>query len=601
MLTDFNRPRGSNPSQLSSGSEIDDAIKYVTPEMFKSKVVNGDWAPAIQAADDSCTTSNSILTGTGKTYPVGATVILRCGKIENINFTPKSGFTGRAVTAVVNQTTGLLTMKNIGVSGFINSGASITKGSYSGVPTFQGTNLKFNNNGSKVRTTIVNAINTATDLTATLVSVNGFSVGDYVWVADSKLRILSIDGNIITFYNDGTKPTTYSGGTGTGSYSAGQYFTKGVDGANGLTIGSGEDSWNISITGDNEFNNNGWFGLFIYANAVGNATKCRLDGVICNDNGYIGCGVGKAFSGVVSNGVFNRNSNNGFDINETTGRFVVRDCYAEENGVDGLFSTGVGLAPAFENNYCANNFRIGILMTSRSPNASGAVFRRNILTGNKWYGICLTGVLRAKITQNTFDGIARQHIRVEGRNGVTNPQWISITNNDFITTGTEYDIYGNVGGYTSGGPNGSIELVNNNYSTLKPNIYFINLSVGTSRFIPSYYVSYNDTLTATANSSISLSMTAFKAFSTAVIDNNANLATIQIYSNGNYQTTSNVDSSATRNAGIELSNNAKTSGKIILSFQFGTFTYSFVNTTAATRYLAIVINEQVYTCTLTWS
>lgn len=70
MLTDFNRPRGSNPSQLSSGSEIDDAIKYVTPEMFKDKVINGDWAPAIQAAADYA--SEKSLTGVclGVLYPI---------------------------------------------------------------------------------------------------------------------------------------------------------------------------------------------------------------------------------------------------------------------------------------------------------------------------------------------------------------------------------------------------------------------------------------------------------------------------------------------------------------------------------------------------
>jgi hypothetical protein len=69
---------------LTQGGTVRDAVKWVTPQMFLSLVVGGDWAPAIQWAIDALHADGGgdvvlPLLGGGAAYETGATIVMKEG------------------------------------------------------------------------------------------------------------------------------------------------------------------------------------------------------------------------------------------------------------------------------------------------------------------------------------------------------------------------------------------------------------------------------------------------------------------------------------------------------------------------------------------
>lgn len=577
---------------------LNNSVKFVTPFMFKSLATDGNWSAAIAAADAKAAELGLPLMGFGQVFSVSSLALIS-GHIEGINFIPHSGYSGAGPTLTVNQTTGRLYFKG-SVKGFISSGVKVIKGGFTGIPTLTLDNTEFSYNGNLIRTTCVNAVNTASDYVIPVASATGFAVGNFVWIGDSKCTIASISGNTITLVNDGTKPILLPGGEGTGSYAAGQFLTKDGDGKNGITIGSGgtEQGWNLNIINGCKAIGNGWFGVFHYVKAIGG--NIYADGSIeCANNGYCGLGLSYIKGGKISGFNCYGNGNNGLDIFETTSDLFITDGVATGNGVDGVFASGNGTAPKISKVKSFKNFRIGILAYGRSSAPIGYNISDCECTDNGLNDVCYTGVRSFNFRGNTLGG-AKDSLKIEGRNGLLNPDGCIVSENVFTKNSTSSDITANVGGYTSGGDSGRIFILNNYYNGRTPSHTITNFNRSGSRFSPAGYLSYTPSYSATTGATISVSIVFYKPNTLNNIDILGGSAEIQICSNPALLTAGTV-SGAVRTAGIELSNGGTTTGKILAMAAFGTLSYNFTSTTAKTVYLNVKTDHGDVVITLTWS
>lgn len=591
---------GASMIALSQGGNVANGLRYLTLEMFSPLVTSGDWSAALSAALTKSIETGLPIEGFNTTYSIGTAVTKECRVLRNAKFIPLPGYTGIAPSFNTPSDTGEIRLNNLSFIGFVARGPRIQRGSFTGTPTVILSDIVCENNGALLRTTTTGAVNTANTFVIPVVSSSGFAVGDAIWIGDSKCLILTIDSATqITLVNDGTKPTLQPGGLGTGSYSAGQYFTKDGDGKNGLTIGHGGSTYNVSITGRSRFSGNGWFGLFNWANdAPAAGTHVAVVGAEANDNGYIGLGLAKLSAGNISHNMASRNGNNGIDINKATTAVTISYNEASLNGVDGIFTGSYSTSPGMLGNYSYNNFRTGILYSGDSAGSVGAIVNANTVKDNPLNGICMTGVKSYSVVNNTFDGVCYQHLKVEGRNGKPNPNAI-IDKNAFITAATDNDVFGVLGGYTSGGNNGVIVLTNNRHANARPAISLTAFDRSNSMFIPDSYVVPVTTGTGTAGANIAVSFTAYKAHDTATIDIAATWANLQLATN---ITASTIDTAtATRTAGMELGNTATSNGKIIAGFQFGTLSYNFNSAIASTKYLHYNSGGRKGYVQLTWS
>ncbi|MDI3223466.1 hypothetical protein [Klebsiella michiganensis] len=563
---------------------LNNSIKFITPFMFKNLVVGGDWSAAIVQADAKAAELGLPLMGFGQSFSVRSLSLIS-DHVEGVGFAPVAGYIGAGPTFKINQVTGNLYFKG-SCKGFTSVGAKFIRGNFSGIPQLTLDACEFSGNGSLLRTTCVNAVNTASDFVIPVLDASGFIVGNYIWIGDSKCMIAGISGNTITLVNNGSAPTLYSGGTGTGSYKAGQFFTRDGDGKNGATIGEGgtEAGWGLTIQNGIKLMNNGWFGLFHYVRAKGGTVsiKGKVEG---GNNGYCAMGLAYVQGGEISGFKFFGNGNNGLDIFETTGDLSVSDGLVYENGVDGIFICGNGTGPKISRIKTRNNLRIGILAYGRSSAPVGFNITDCECINDGLYNICMTGVRSGDVRGNTLGG-AKEAIKVEGRNGLLNPSGITIDSNVFTLESTDNDINANIGGYTDGGESGAISVLNNRYNGRNPKHTISNFNRSQSRFLPVGRMSFTSSYTAAAGATISVPLVFYKPNATSNIDVLGGQVEIQICSNPSLLTIGTV-SSALRTAGIELSNGATTNGKILAMAAFGTLSYNFTLTTAGIVYLNV--------------
>ncbi|MDS7838892.1 phage tail fiber protein [Klebsiella michiganensis] len=575
---------GASLSGLEYGGTVQDAIKFITPFMFKGLVIDDDWALAIVAADTIAATLGLPLIGFDQTFSVRSLSLIS-DHIEGIGFVPVAGYTGAGPIFKINQVTGKLYFKG-SCKGFTSVGAKFIRGDYSGIPQLTLDGCEFSDNGSLLRTTCVNAVNTASDFVIPVVDATGFVVGNYIWIGDSKCMIAGISDNTITLVNNGSAPTLYSGGTGTGSYKAGQFFTRDGDGKNGATIGEGgtEAGWGLTVQNGIKLMNNGWFGLFHYVKAKG-GTVSIIGKVEGGNNGYCAMGLAYVQGGEISGFKFYENGNNGLDIFETTGDLSISDGLCYGNGVDGVFACGNGTGPKISRVKSRDNFRIGILTYGRTAAPVGFNVTDCECINNGLYDVCMTGVRAGDVRGNTLGG-AKEALKIEGRNGLLNPSGITIDANVFTLESTGNDINANIGGYTDGGESGAISVLNNRYNGRNPKHTITNFNRSQSRFVPVGRVSFTSSYTAAAGATIGVPLVFYKPNATSNIDVLGGQVEIQICSNPSLQTIGTV-TTALRTAGVELSNGATTNGKILAMAAFGTLSYNFTLTTAGTVYLNI--------------
>lgn len=590
---------GASIIVLPQGGVIKDAIPYVTPEMYAHLVVNDDWEPALEAADAKASELGVPLIGYGKTYTIGAFIDFSADRIEGIGLRPLPGYTGAAASFTVNQLTGKLRL-NVDIQNFQSYGCKVYRGSYTGIPSLILDGCVFSNNGSLLRTTCVNPVNTATDFVIDVTNSAGFAAGNMVWIGDSKCTILSISGNTITLVNDGTKPILLSGGTGTGSYAAGQFFTKDGDGKNGITIGNGgtEPSWDIRTVNGLDASGNAWFGVFQYVRAkAGNLYL--TGGVRANDNGYCGLGLSYAQGGEISGFTCNGNGNNGLDIFETNGNMKIHSGEASLNGVDGVFACGNGTGPKISGVTAMNNKRIGILAYGRTEAPTGFDVTNCNLLNNGLNSLCYTGIRSGSIADNVMGGTKSWSLKMEGKNGLLNPMGLTVCNNTFEVESVSGDIFANIGGYTDGGDSGILTAIDNKYNNRNPVHNITSFNRAKSVFRPAGRLSYTASYSASVSASISVSL-AFIKPDTNAADVTSGVVEMQICNNASLLATDTV-SSATRNAGVELYNGATTNGKIVAIAAYGALTYSFTSTVAKTVYLKVRSPWGDALITLVWS
>ncbi|MDI3222453.1 hypothetical protein [Klebsiella michiganensis] len=575
---------GASLIALIYGGTVQDAIKFVTPYMYQSLVSDGNWSAAIVAADAKAAELGLPLMGFGQVFSVRSLALIS-DHIEGVGFTPADGYTGAGPTFKINQVTGNLYFKG-SCKGFTSVGAKFIRGNYSGIPQLTLDACEFSNNGSLLRTTCVNAVNTASDFVIPVVDASGFIVGNYIWIGDSKCMIAGISGNTITLVNNGSAPTLYSGGTGTGSYKAGQFFTRDGDGKNGATIGEGgtEAGWGLTIQNGIKLMNNGWFGLFHYVRAKGGTVsiKGKVEG---GNNGYCAMGLAYVQGGEISGFTFYENGNNGLDIFETTGDLSISDGLCYGNGVDGIFACGNGTGPKITRVKSRNNFRIGILAYGRTASPTGFNIIDCECTDNGLYDVCYTGVRSLNFAANTIGG-ASTALKIEGRNGLLNPDGVTVSENNFAKESSIEDINANIGGYNDGGSSGAISVLNNRYNGRNQKHTISNFNRSQSRFVPVGRLSFTSSYTAAAGATISVPLVFYKPNATSNIDVLGGQVEIQICSNPSLLTIGTV-TSALRTAGIELSNSATTNGKILAMAAFGTLSYNFTLRTAGTVYLNV--------------
>ncbi|MBX4818468.1 hypothetical protein J0894_02310 [Klebsiella oxytoca] len=589
---------GASLSGLEYGGTVQDAIKFITPFMFKGLVIADDWALAIIAADTLAATLGLPLIGFDQTFSVGSLSLIS-DHIEGLGFVPVTGYTGAGPTFKINQVTGKLYFKG-SCKGFTSVGAKFIRGNFSGIPQLTLDGCEFSNNGSLLRTTCVNPVNTASDFVIPVVDATEFVVGNYIWIGDSKCMIAEISGNTITLVNNGSAPTLYAGGTGTGSYKAGQFFTRDGDGKNGATIGEGgtEQGWGISIQNGIRLMNNGWFGLFQYVRAKAGTVsiKGKVEG---GGNGYCGMGLSYVQGGEISGFTFYENGNNGLDIFETTGDLSISDGLCYGNGVDGVFACGNGTGPKISRIKSRNNFRIGILAYGRTVSPAGFNITDCECTDNGLYDVCYTGVRSFNFSANTIGG-ASTALKIEGRNGLLNPDGVTVSENNFAEESSIEDINANIGGYNDGGSSGAISVLNNRYNGRNPKHTISNFNRSQSRFVPVGRVSFTSSYTAAAGETISVPLVFYKPNATSNIDVLGGQVEIQICSNPSLLTIGTV-TSAVRTAGVELNNGATTNGKILAMAAFGTLSYNFTLTTAGTVYLNVRSQYGDGVIQLTWT
>jgi hypothetical protein len=585
---------------MPQGGTIADAVKYITPYAFKNLVVGDNWTPALAAADSAAQALGVPLDGQGYTYTLGSSVVLRCAKYRNLTLRPATGYTGAAPIFTVNTSTGFIEHDNVDISNFVLTGCKFLQSSYVGDTTavFKGL-CRYNNNGNLVRTTLTADINTATAYILSVTDASAFKAEDPVHVGEGRYKILSISGNSITLYNDGTGATLFDSGARYQHY-AGQYVTlnQGYDN-NGIRIGNSTQGWTIHGIGEIECLNNGWTGFYHDSGSYNGYHS--ISRIRANGNGYIGISLGYVNKGSVSGCTAENNGNNGIDIFEAKQTYLVHDNVTTGNGVDNIFIGGLGEVAAVHNNTCINAFRIGILIFGRTTAIFGAELLNNKCQGNRYRSIGFTGVRYGKIIGGNVGGAANWSIYIEGRAGLNNPDKITIKNVDMYQSATG-DIGGNLGNETSF-PSGTIDLIDNNTFSRLPTTTITNVNYYGCKFYPECYIAGAGIYTAAAGANIAVSLSIRRPHNSTVTDAASAIPVIMTISSN---TAGSDQSSVTRATktltnSVELLNNASTRGKIIVVPYLGNLSYNFSLSSAGTRYILVNCGGFRKLLTLTWT
>lgn len=580
-------------------SFLNSSLKFVTPLMFSSLVIDGNWTPALAAADLAAQTLGLTLDGQGQTYTLGASVTLRCAKFRNITLRPLSTYVG-AAPIFTPDANGVIEHDSVDISNFVLTGCKFLQSTYVGdtMAVFKGF-CRYNNNGNLVRTTLTADVNTATEFVVAVTDASIFSAEDPIHIGDGRYKILSISGNNITLYNDGTGATLFDSGTRYQHY-AGQFVTlnQGYDN-NGIRIGNATQGWTIHVLGEVECMNNGWTGFYHNSGAYNGYHS--LSKIRANGNGYIGIGLGYVNKGSISNCIAENNGNNGIDIFEAKQTYLVHDNIATGNGVDNIFVGGLGEVAAVHNNTCINAFRIGILIFGRTTAIFGAELLNNKCQGNKYRSIGFTGVRYGKIIGGNVGGANNWSIYVEGRTGLNNPDKITIKNVDMYQS-TIGDVGGNLRNNTSYAA-GTIDLIDNNTFSRMPVTTISNVNYYGCKFFPECYIAGTGDFTAAAGATISVALSIRRPHNSTVTDAAAVQPvtfTISANSDGSDQSTVTSANKTLTNV-TELLNTAATRGKIIAIPDSGAVSYNFVLSAPGTRYILVESGGFRKLLTLVWS
>lgn len=579
---------------------LNNSIKFITPFMFTDLVVNGDWSKALTAADLKARDLGCWLDGQGMEFQLGAGITLRCGLFRNMKLRPLSSFQGAAPIFVVNMNTGRCIHDSVEVSGFKLTGAKILQSTYIGETEaiFKGI-CRYNNNGNLIRTTLTADVNTATSYVIPVADVSTFTPEDSVHIGDGRYKILSISGNNITLYNDGTGATLFDSGTRYQHYS-GQYVTKnqGYDN-NGIRIGNNTQGWNIKIAGKVEAIGNGWTGFYHDSGAYSGYHE--IDGIRASSNGYIGIGLGYVNKGYIRNCISELNGNNGIDIFEAKQTYKVDNNISINNGVDNIFIGGDGETATVSNNTCVNAFRIGILIFGRKNAIHGAELSNNGCRGNKYRSIGFTGVRFGKIIGGNIGEATNWSVFIEGKSELNNPDKIIIKNVDMYQS-TIGDVSGNLMNNTNY-DSGTVDLIDNNTFSRMPTVNISNVNYFGCKFYPECYIAGTETYSATAGANIAVSLSLRRPHNNTVTDAaSASQITFAIssQSDGSDQSTVNYAVKSLTNA-VEILNNATTRGKIIAIPDLGVISYNFRLDAPGTRYILVECGGFRKVLTLTWT
>ncbi|HDS9717785.1 TPA: right-handed parallel beta-helix repeat-containing protein [Klebsiella michiganensis] len=579
---------------------LNNSIKFITPAMFKSLVVDGDWSQAMVAADLAARNLGRILDGQGLEYTIGSEIVLRCGYFRNIRFAPLAGFSGAAPICVVNMATGKCIHDSVEFIGFKLTGTKILQSTYIGETEaiFKGV-CRYNYNGNLIRTTLTADVNTATAWVIPVADASIFSAEDAVHIGDGRYKILSISGNNITLYNDGTGATLFDSGTRYQHYT-GQYVTlnQGYDN-NGIRIGNHTQGWNIKVAGKVEAIGNGWTGFYHDSGEYGGYLE--IDGVRASSNGYIGIGLGYANKGYVKNCIAEFNGNNGIDTFEAKQTFAVENNLCVGNGVDNIFVGGNSETAAVSNNTCLNAFRLGILVFGRITAIQGMELTDNKCLGNKFRSITLTGVRLGKILGGDAGRANNYSIFIEGREGLSNPEKITIKGVDLYQSSTG-DIGGNLRNNTDDA-SGTVDLIDNNTFSRMPSVNITNVNYFGCKFYPECYIAGTGEYSATAGVNIAVTLSVRRPHNSTITDAaSARPISFAISSqaDGSDQSTVNSAVKSLANA-VEIMNNATTRGKIIALPDLGVISYNFRLDAPGTRYIQVECGGFKKILTLKWS
>lgn len=592
--------KGASLSALVSGGTVQDAINYVTPFAYKDLVVNGDWSAALVAADLAARDLGWGLDGQGQEFTLGTEIVLRCGVWKDIKFTPSTDFTGAGPIFVVNMNTGEVIHDSVWVNRFKLTGAKILQSTYVGdtKAIFKG-DCRYNYNGNLIRTTLTANVNTATAWVVPVADGSIFAAEDSVHIGDGRYKILSISGNNITLYNDGTGATLFDSGTRYQHYT-GQYITKnqGYDN-NGLRIGNHTQGWNIKVAGKVEAIGNGWTGFYHDSGAYGGYLE--IDGIRASSNGYIGIGLGYVNKGYVKNCIAEFNGNNGIDTFEAKQTFAVENNLCVGNGVDNIFVGGNSETAPVKGNTCINAHRIGMLIFGRTTAIQGMELTDNKCQGNKYRSIGLTGVRHGKITGGNVGGANDWSIFIEGRAGLNNPDKITISNVDMYQS-TLGDVGGNLMNNSSYAA-GTVDLIDNNTFTRMPTVNITNVNYFGCKFYPECYIAGPSGYSAAAGVNIAVSLSIRRPHNSTITDAaSARQITFSISSqpDGADQSTVNYAVKSLANA-VEILNTATTRGKVIAIPDLGVISYNFRLDAPGTRYIQVECGGFRKVLTLTWT
>lgn len=575
-------------------------LNYVSIVSYSHLVVNGDWIPALVAADTKARDLGWWVDGQGLTYTLGSTATLRCARFRNMKLVPKSGYNGAAPIFVVDLSTGICVHDSVDASNFKLTGPKILQSSYVGETTaiFKGI-CRYNNNGNLIRTTLTSDVNTSTAFVIPVADASSFKAEDPVHIGDGRYKILSISGNSITLYNDGVGATLFDSGTRYQHY-AGQYVTlnQGYDN-NGIRVGNSTQGWTIYVEGVLEANNNGWTGF--YHDSGSYSGYHSISNIRASGNGYIGIGLGYVNKGSIHDCVTENNGNNGLDIFESKQTYLVHSNVSIGNGVDNLFVGGNGETAAIYDNTCINAQRIGILVFGRTTALYAVELSNNKCLGNKYRSIGVTGGRYVKIIGGNVGGANNWSIYIEGRSGLNNPDKVTIKNVDMYQS-VLGDVGGNLRNNTSFAA-GTIDLIDNNTFSRMPTTSVTNTNYYGCKFYPECYIAGTSDFSATAGATISVALSIRRPHNSSVIDAAAVLpVTMTISSTSDGTDQSSVTSAVKTLSNVtELLNTATTRGKIIAIPDSGSVSYNFTLNAAGTRYILVESGGFRKLLTLVWS
>ncbi|WP_171501464.1 hypothetical protein [Acinetobacter wanghuae] len=554
---------------------------------------------ALIDADVFATENGLVLDGQGLTYAVSSKVTLECANFKNIKIVPTSGNTGDGVDFVINQSSNSIYLDKVLANGFKGYGAMILKGSISSSSKslLIAQDCDFSANGNLVRSVLTVAAD-GNSKTQTVADASIFSVGQYIWISDCRVKIASVSGNVLTMVSsDGVYADILEGSSTANP--VGQYVTVNNAGRNGLQIGGHrEDEFDIYLNRV-AANDCGWFGIYNRI-AVDPTTNTIFHARSCETHrcGYLGMGAGRTYIADIEGCFADENSNNGIDSNATLAPSFFRKNTCLRNGADGLFISplaGYNNPVTIDDNNLCYNLRIGCLFSGGNDNN---IITNNTMIGNLRRNLGSRGVHSGEVTGNTFDGASDYHVYIEGRDGYANPSGWNIHHNTFKSEANIQDIFANIGGYSGGGANGKIEIKYNNYAVSLPKIEVIRYDTSLSKSYPeTYFTMIGNKTSDVVKSVLKINFQAKNPFRTSQNLNISKKVEFSAYSS--YPATPTRAIACTwsnRTAGMLLNDNLNTYG--YAEIVFGTSGAAGIdidyNTTAKRVYVAKVDEVEQY-------